>query len=119
MGRWPVGAPSRDWEPRRVGPEIPQANILFRDQTALGIIGALGVPPQLLGGDSGSMREGYRQLQTIEVMPLARLAEEELSLKLETEIRLNFDALSAIDINGEEPGVSGVYRRRADYGGRR
>ena len=109
-GGWGGGrlaAPSRDWEPRRVGPEIPQANVLFRDQTALGIIGALGVPPQLLGGDSGSMREGYRQLQTIEVMPLARLAEEELSLKLNANIRLNFDALSAIDITAKSRAFQG------------
>ena len=69
-GGWGGGrlaAPSRDWEPRRVGPEIPQANILFRDQTALGIIGALGVPPQMLDGAAGGMREGYRQFQIMEM----------------------------------------------------
>ena len=31
-GQGRLAAPSRDWEPRRVGPEIPQANTMFRDQ---------------------------------------------------------------------------------------
>ena len=101
-GGWGGGrlaAPSRDWEPRRVGPEIPQANVMFRDQTALGIIGALGVPPQMLDGAAGGMREGYRQFQIMEMEPLARLAEEECSEKLGTAIRFNFDGMAAIDIN--------------------
>ena len=45
------------------------------------------------------MREGYRQLQTIEIEPLARLVEAELSEKLEAVITFNFDRLAAIDIN--------------------
>ena len=98
-GQGRLAAPSRDWEPRRVGPDIPQANTMFRDQTAKEIIAAMGVPQQLQYGAAGEMREGYRQLQTIEIEPLARLVEAELSEKLEADIRFTFDRLAAIDIN--------------------
>ena len=98
-GQGRLAAPSRDWEPRRVGPEIPQANTTFRDSTAAQIIAAMGVPQQLQYGAAGEMREGYRQLQTIEIEPLARLVEAELSEKLEADIRFTFDRLAAIDIN--------------------
>ena len=63
------------------------------------------------------MREGYRQFQMIEIMPLARLAEEELSLKLGTEIRLNFDALSLPSTLRRRAALSrGLSPEWADYG---
>ena len=106
-GQGRLAAPSRDWEPRRVGPEIPQANTMFRDQTAKEIIAAMGVPQQLQYGAAGEMREGYRQLQTIEIEPLARLVEAELSEKLEADIRFTFDRLAAIDINARARAFQG------------
>ena len=106
-GQGRLAAPSRDWEPRRVGPEIPQANTTFRDQTAKEIIAAMGVPQQLQYGAAGEMREGYRQLQTIEIEPLARLVEAELSEKLEADIRFTFDRLAAIDINARARAFQG------------
>ena len=106
-GQGRLAAPSRDWEPRRVGPEIPQQNTMFRDSTAAQIIAAMGVPQQLQYGAAGEMREGYRQLQTIEIEPLARLVEAELSEKLETDIRFTFDRLAAIDINARARAFQG------------
>ena len=106
-GQGRLAAPSRDWEPRRVGPDIPQQNTMFRDSTAREIIAAMGVPQQLQYGAAGEMREGYRQLQTIEIEPLARLVEAELSEKLEADIRFTFDRLAAIDINARARAFQG------------
>ena len=80
---------------------------MFRDQTAKEIIAAMGVPQQLQYGAAGEMREGYRQLQTIEIEPLARLVEAELSEKLEADIRFTFDRLAAIDINARARAFQG------------
>ena len=43
------------------------------------------------GADGTSQREALRRWHLNTVMPLARLLEHELTMKLETEVRLKFD----------------------------
>ena len=93
---------------------------MFRDQYGgKEIIAAMGVPQQLQYGAAGEKcARGIASLQTIEIEPLARLVEAELSEKLEADIRFTFDRLAAIDINARAQGIPGVYKWRPHIGGR-
>ena len=87
-GQGRLAAPSRDWEPRRVGPRDPTGKYYVprsaRRQGDHRGHGRASAAPVRRG--RREMREGYRQLQTIEIEPLARLVEAELSEKLEAVI---------------------------------
>lgn len=92
-------APKRDWELVRFGANIPSGNLEARRDVAAHILSALGVPSGMLGNSDGThLRESYRQWLTSGVLPMARLIESELTLKLECEISLDFSTLAAADI---------------------
>ena len=64
------------------------------------MLAACGCSPALFDDSDGtSKREALRQWHLGTVLPLARLLEAELSAKLETPVRLNFD-LYNVDLAG-------------------
>ena len=72
-------------------------------ETAKAIVGACGVPVQLVNGgtDSAALRESWRQFLHGSVQPVANLVQHELRLKLDSHgLSLNFDALFASDLSG-------------------
>ena len=93
--------PKGDWESRRLGaapgaPLIQQAELASRE-----IYSACGIPLGIVTASEGtSQRESFRRLMHATVTPLARIVAEELSLKFETDIGLNFDSLFAADLSG-------------------
>ena len=48
--------------------------------------------------DGAALREGYRQLLTTRLQPLADIMAAELSTKMELPIKVSFPKLAAIDI---------------------
>ena len=91
-GEGKQNAPRRDWEPRRLGPSPPDAMTALRKDAFEAVLAATGTPPSLfLDSDGTSQREAVRRWHMNVVLPMARVLEHELTMKLEAEVRLRFD----------------------------
>ena len=97
-----AGAPRKDWEASRLGANPPASLIALRQAVEVTIAGVCGIPPVLIQsvGDGTAQRESYRRWLHASVQPLARLVEQELSEKLETDVVLSFRSLHAADVAG-------------------
>lgn len=98
-GEGAAAAPAQDWVQRRYGFDIPEDVRELRLDVFRGVAAAALVPPELVMGDAQgtARREALRQFLHVGVQPLARIVEEELAAKLETDVRLAFDGLQATD----------------------
>ena len=91
-GDGPSAAPARDWDPRRLGPNPPEAFVKIADQAFMRMLAACGVPPSMFVSDDGTaQREAVRRWHLNLVAPLAKLLEHELRMRLEADVRLEFD----------------------------
>ena len=78
---------------------IPESHVTLRSDVARDVCAALGIPAALYSGsDGGSLREGYRQLLTATLEPLARIIEAEFMAKVGYPVTLNFRRLAAANI---------------------
>ena len=85
-------APQKDWRADRLGPTPPDAMATLRKSVFEHVLAACGVPPSLfLDSDGTSQREGLRRWHLGTVLPLARMIEHELRVKLDAEVKLKFD----------------------------
>ena len=92
-GEGQASAPHSDWKPHRLGPNMPEAMVQLQAQAFEHVLAACGTVSALFTNSDGtSQREGLRRWHLGTVRPLAKLLEHELSAKLETPIRLKFDA---------------------------
>ena len=99
-GEGRTAAPQRDWQASRLGPMPPESMATIRKDAFEAVLAACGTPPSLFtDADGTSQRESVRRWHLNLVLPLARMVEHELSAKLETEVRLKFDAYP-IDLAG-------------------
>ena len=63
------------------------------DAAFMRVLAATGTPPSLfVDSDGTSQREAVRRWHMNTVLPLARILEAELTMKLEAEVKLKFDA---------------------------
>ena len=91
-GEGKSAAPQKDWMASRLGPNAPEAMVELADSAFRRMLSACGVPPALFLGDAGTaMRDATRNWMIQTVLPLARLVEHELSMRLESPVRLKFD----------------------------
>ena len=91
-GEGRTAAPAADWKPQRLGPIPTEAQARIARDSFERVLAACGCPPSLfIDSDGTSQREGLRRWHLGTVVPLARLLEDELSRKLEADIRLKFD----------------------------
>ena len=74
----------------------------MHDIATLEVLAAFGLNPALFSASDGTAsREGWRQALHGLIMPLARLCEEEIRVKLDApDVSMKFDRLSASDISG-------------------
>ena len=85
----------------RYGANPPEVLPTLRADVFEAVLSACGVPVSLASAADGtSQREAFRRFLTASVMPLGDLVAEELSAKLETEIRFDFSFLYAHDLVG-------------------
>ena len=94
---WEDGSPglpaSNDWRPNRLGPGYDQPQVQAAQDGFLRTLALLGIPPSLfVDSDGTGQREGLRRYHLGLVRPLAQILQHELSRKLETPIRLEFDS---------------------------
>ena len=91
-GEGRAAAPMADWKSSRLGPNFPQSMATVQEKAFIAVLAATGTPPSLFTDSDGtSQREAVRRWHMNTVMPLARLLEHELTMKLETPVRLKFD----------------------------
>ena len=92
-GEGRTAAPQRDWQAARLGPMPPESMVMTRKDAFEAVLAACGVPPSLFtDADGTSQREALRRWHLNLVLPMARLVEHELSMKLETPVTLKFDS---------------------------
>ena len=93
-------APRRDWESKRLGPNPPAALVALQAQIFNQTLAASGCPPSLFtDADGTAQRESLRRFHLSTVLPLARILEHELTMRLETDVKLKFDTY-ALDMAG-------------------
>ena len=86
-------APSADWRQQRLGPNMPAAMVELARDSFMRTLAATGTPPSLFTDSDGtSQREAVRRWHLNTVLPMARLLEHELSMRLEAPIKLRFDS---------------------------
>ena len=88
------GVGNSDWRAARLGPNMPTAMVELADKSFARMLAACGCPPGLFesGADGTSQREALRRWHLGTVLPLARVLEHELTMRLEAEVKLSFDA---------------------------
>ena len=99
-GQGQHASPQVDYKKVRLGAEFPEGNTSMRQTVGANIVAALGINSLMYaGGDAGTLREGYRQLLTSTLQPLALIMASELEKKLEfDQVKFNFSRLAAADI---------------------
>ena len=98
----PSTRPRSDFDPKRLGPDWPSAEIEGRRDIERSVCAACGVPPLLIIGDAGAggdAREAWRQFVFSTLQPVALLLESELE-RIGMAAPVSFDRLNASDLTG-------------------
>ena len=101
-GGWGAGESARayrDWEPRRVGANVPDANRRLRDDAQSAVLAAAGVPTELITSHGSEAREAWRRFLHATIAPLGNLLSAELR-RLGLPPDITFDSLFASDLQG-------------------
>ena len=100
-GAGPQGAPRRDYELMRVGPDIPDSSVKLYELARNTVLTACGYPIALIGDreDGTGQRESWRRYLHGTVSPLGRLLVQAARTAGLT-IELDWDPLFASDISG-------------------
>ena len=94
-------SPRSGWDSKRVGADIPVGSIKAAELAFAEVLAACGLSTALWDDSQGTAkRESYRQALHSVIAPLGRIAAAELSTKLETNTRFDWQELRAGDITG-------------------
>lgn len=101
-GEGRMNAPQKDWQKTRLGADPPATLIELRKQVMMSMTAAAGIPAELITGglDANDSREAWRQFLHGSIVPVGNVIQEELQLKLQTDISLDFEELFASDVQG-------------------
>ena len=94
--------PRGDWQAKRIGASPPEALIALAKHSSNEIYAACGLSPSLFTADGESgQREAFRRALGSVLLPMAKIAESELRLKLEAPgLSITFENLRASDLTG-------------------
>lgn len=113
-GYGPAAAPAGDWIPIPLRPEFAQATAQARMEALGELASIFGVPSMLVmaanNAAAGALREAWRRCIFGGVMPIAKLIERELSLKLEEPVTISLRDLAAADIMGRARAFQSLLR---------
>ena len=91
-GEGKASAPMSDWAPHRLGPNPPTELVALADAAFSRMVAACGASVSLFtDADGTAQREAWRRWHLGTVQPLAKLLAHELSMRLETPVRLKLD----------------------------
>lgn len=113
----PHGAPARDWDPTRLKPTPDAALVKTATDSFNRMLAAIGMPPALAdpGADGTAQREALRRARLNLVEPFCRALEFELSMQMETPIKLRFDSY-ALDMQARSTTVAKLVAAGVDVG---
>ena len=115
-GEGKSAAPMSDYKPQRLGPNPPDTMPKIHEQSFMNVLAACGTPPSLFSdSDSQAQREALRRWHLNLVIPMARLLEYDLTMKLETTVKLKFDTY-ALDMVSRAQVVSKLTGAGVDIG---
>ena len=91
--------PTTAFKPARMGPEPPAELIELRRDAARELCESIGIPAPLFvsGASEGAQRAAWRRYLVATAAPAAEMVAAELSLKLETPVRLDVGMLATSD----------------------
>ncbi len=103
-GGWDAGranAPRREYEARRLGPDVPQSNIELYKEINRMVLTACGVPTELIDErtEGTSNREAWRRFLHSTLQPLAKLIQAQAA-EVDLIVDFSFENLMASDIAG-------------------
>ena len=85
-------APVSDYKAARLGPQPHPVQATIRKETFGAVLAACGISESLfIDADGTAQREALRRWHMNVVLPLAHMLEHELTMKLETDVKLTFD----------------------------
>ena len=91
-GEGKASAPLADWKAHRLGPAPPEAMVRVAEDAFSRMVAACGASVSLFtDADGTAQREAWRRWHLGTVQPLAKLLGHELSLRLETTVKLRLD----------------------------
>ena len=91
-GEGKASAPMSDWKPHRLGPHPPESMIAVADAAFSRMVAACGASVSLFtDADGTAQREAWRRWHLGTVQPLAKLLSHELTMRLETPVKLKLD----------------------------
>ena len=91
-GEGRASAPQADWRPQRLGPTPPEALVAVADASFSRMVAACGASVSLFtDADGTAQREAWRRWHLGTVQPLAKLLAHELTMRLETDVKLRLD----------------------------
>ena len=101
-GEGQIAAPRMEWTQKRIGFDAPSEARELREDAALDLLAACGIPPSLALAaiDGTAQRESWRRFLHSTIAPVGELAAAELSEKLGAAVSLGFDRLFASDVQG-------------------
>ena len=104
------GPGTANWKVQRLGIDPPEALVGLRSDAALSVLSACGCPPELFQGraDGTARRESWRTFLHGTLQGAADVVSTELSEKLETPVKLNFNKLFASDVQGRARAFSSL-----------
>ena len=93
--------PGGDWTDRKIGADPDPALVMAAKDAYHRMLSVCGVPPALVNeGSAGTaLREAIRHFRMLTVEPFCRCLEDELTMRLETPVRLRLDSY-ALDMVG-------------------
>ena len=103
-GGWDAGraaAPRRDYEPRRLGPDMPQSNISMYHEVNRLVLAACGIPTEIVDErtDGTSNREAWRRFMHSTLQPMGRIISAQCA-EAGLLVEFSFEPLMASDIAG-------------------
>ena len=102
-GGWGAGESARayrDWEARRVGPDVPAANVELWRRVQAAVLSAAGVPGDLVEESGAGFRESWRRFLHSTIAPIGMVVEGELERLGMSPPTCTFDRLFASDLQG-------------------
>ena len=111
------GRPDSDWKPQHLGPAMTDALNTAAKDGFNRLLASAGVPPSLFdpGADGTSQRESLRRARLNFTIPFCRRLEDELSARLDAEIRFKMDPY-ALDLVSRAQVVSKLTQAGVDLG---
>ena len=96
-----ASAPRRDYEPRRLGPDIPQSSLQLYMQVNRMVLSACGIPTEIVDErtDGTSNREAWRRFLHSSLQPLGKVIQSQ-AVEVDLQVEFSFDNLMASDIAG-------------------